>query len=157
MNQKSKFELPTLEVVELKNINSTSGIIGKLRGIVSDYIGITSSILCLIHCLGLPFLFFSVQYFGFNIFSGIAEEIEHLWFFDAIFLLTASIAVYFALKHAHSKNIKLLLSSGWILFAIGVIFEHNEYLHYTIHIGSILLIIGHIQNIRLCRSGNCKV
>lgn len=158
MNQKTKLELPVLDDVDLKNTNSKiNGLITKLRGIVSDYIGITSSILCLIHCLGLPFLFFIAQYFGFNLFSGLAEEIEHIWFFDAVFLLTASIAVYFALKHAHSKNIKILLSAGWVFFAIGVLLEHNEYLHYAIHLGSVLLIIGHVQNIRLCRSGSCEI
>lgn len=155
MSQNTKFEIPVLN-----NINTEvapKGLIGKLRGIVSDYIGITSSVLCLIHCLGLPFAFFVAQYFGFNLLKGLQEEIEHLILFDAIFLITASIAVYFALKHAHSKNIKILLSFGWVLFAIGVLFEWVEYLHYSIHLGSILLIIGHIQNIRLCRAGKCEV
>lgn len=128
-----------------------------LKKIFSDYMGVASSILCLIHCLGLPFVFFLGQYFGLTYLNSFRDSLEHIIFFDIIFLLTASISVFFALKHAHSKEIKILLSIGWIFFAIGAIFESIEFLHYFIHLGSILLITGHIKNIRLCKTGHCEV
>lgn len=128
-----------------------------LKKIFSDYMGVVSSILCLIHCLGLPFVFFLGQYFGFTYLNSFRDGIEHIIFFDIIFLLTASISVFFALKHAHSKEIKILLCVGWTFFAIGVIFESIEIFHYFIHLGSILLITGHIKNIKLCKTGYCEV
>jgi hypothetical protein len=96
-----------------------------LKKIFSDYMGVASSILCLIHCLGLPFVFFLGQYFGLTYLNSLKDTIEHVIFFDIIFLLTASISVYFALKHAHSKEIKILLSIGWTFFAIGAIFGNG--------------------------------
>lgn len=115
----------------------------------SDYLGLISSTLCLIHCLALPFL---VVFFGEALHS-----IEHLEFLDWIFAAISLYAAYDSIKKTSSKYLKLSFVLGWIFFIIGIIFHENSILSYSLHIGSLILIVSHIMNYKLYRKNSCEI
>jgi len=128
----------------------------------SDFLGISASILCLLHCIALPIIFIS---FGVGLHSldapeyGLEYHDGHTEFLglnlDYIFAIFALLAAYISAKRAHFRYIKVLLGIGWVVFIAGVYFHHE--LFYLMHIGSALLIFAHIQNLRACRKKACNV
>lgn len=116
----------------------------------SDKIGITASILCLIHCLALPIIF------------TVSAETLHLAqhempFVDYIFAIIALVAAVLSARKTTDPKVKIAFAVGWSLFIVGVLFHENPYLFITLHIGSVILIITHLKNIRSCRINHKKV
>ncbi len=110
----------------------------------SDWIGIVSSGLCLIHC-NLSILFFA---FGFhfslnNTFDG--------WL-DYVFLLVSFCALYASCQSTSSSRLQLMFLLFFLLFAIGILF-HDDFKigRYLSIIGSIGLSITHVWNIWYCK------
>lgn len=101
----------------------------------SDGLGILNSALCLVHCLAMPvFIAFGASF------------LQHpfiVWTFVAL----AFIAVRSAVRRRNDTKVALLLGIGWVVFAVGIALEgtHNG-LELLSHIGSGLLILGHILN-----------
>ncbi|GAB3969203.1 hypothetical protein GCM10028806_14860 [Spirosoma terrae] len=109
----------------------------------ADYVGITGSVLCIIHCLITPVLLMS---------TALLQD-EHLRFgylsLDYIFIGVNIVAVYFATRHYAPPAIKKALWGFLTLFAVAIfledvdpVFEHIGYL------ASAGLVISHLFNIR---------
>jgi len=115
-----------------------------LEPTTSDKIGITASILCLIHCLAIPILF--------TVSADTLHLVDHeMPIVDYIFALVALVAAYLSGRKTTNPKIKLAFGIGWALFILGVLLHDNPYLFALLHIGSIILIATHLKNIRSCR------
>ncbi len=118
----------------------------KIRGAsTADYVGITSSGLCLIHCIATPFIFVATA-------SAHAEMSDSPWWwrgFDLFFLLISFTAVYHASRHAHSTFVKVGLYTSFVLLCI-VIAIHSFHVvhldHAWVYLPAALLIGFHVLN-----------
>jgi hypothetical protein len=120
-----------------------------LKKLNSDYLGLISSTLCLIHCIALPFI---VVFFGEALHS-----IEHLEFLDWIFAVISLYAAYDSIKKTSSNYLKLSFIIGWVFFLIGIVFHEDVIFSYSLHIGSLVLIASHLINYKLFRQNSCEI
>lgn len=106
----------------------------------ADFIGIVSSSLCLVHCIATPLLIA----FGAGF---ITNPI-----FNYFFLIISFASIFKATKHVNNTKIALLLwVSFWGFLFSSLFHEEYHWLHYSGYFFSILIIIGHILNIRYCK------
>lgn len=102
-----------------------------------DYIGISSAMLCLVHCLVFP------------LFAIIPIGVSHNHWIDLLFALIGLYAVVKILKTNVQISIKLILfiSISFILFSIiFTIITHNHTM--VMYLGGIGMIIGHLLNFK---------
>ncbi len=112
----------------------------------ADYVGITGSILCIIHCIVTPILAVSSSL----LFKDSLLEGMHL--LGYIFILINGVAVYYATRHSHSARLNQFLWVAFSIFAASIVLEEvSEVFHYTGYLGSFLLIVGHSLNLYICR------
>ncbi|AQG82436.1 MerC domain-containing protein [Spirosoma montaniterrae] len=109
----------------------------------ADYIGITGSVLCVVHCLITPVLLMTTALL----------QNEQLRFgylsLDYVFIGVNVIAVYFATRHHASPAIKRALWSFLLIFAAAIVLEDvNEAFEYLGYAASAGLVITHLINIR---------
>jgi len=122
----------------LRKINS--------RKINYDALGITTSILCAIHCALLPLAFASLPVLGINI-------IHNTLFEYGMIGLAFAIGT-FALWHGFRRHHRRL--TPWLLFSCGIGFLlakqiWHEYELRLLPFAVLLIISAHILNYRLCR------
>lgn len=105
-----------------------------------DRIGITSSVLCLIHCLIVPIgLLITPEVHALHHWAG--------WtILQIVFIAIATWAVFHAVKHIHLPALKWLLWSGIVLLIVALFLEHStaEILNY---IAAGVLIAAHSLNL----------
>jgi len=116
----------------------------------SDYIGATSSGLCMLHCFATPFIFLS-QSAAINI----SQEITFLWYLlNYMFLLISFIAIYYSVKNSSNFLVKVLLYLFWLLLSALIINEGLSIFPvpelYT-YISALSLSSLHIYNLKYCR------
>jgi hypothetical protein len=109
----------------------------------ADYIGITGSVLCLIHCLITPVLMMT---------TALMHD-EHLRIgflsLDYVFIGVNIVAVYAATKGHVSLGIKRALWGFLTLFATGILFEDvNPVFELIGYVASAGLVMTHLVNIR---------
>ena len=107
----------------------------------SDYVGIFSAFVCLLHCLAAPVLL------------ALGSQVQHHHLFDEswnyLFLGIGLVAVWFSSQHSDRKWMKVVLWSTFGLLAIGVFFESMaEWFDLVIYASSIALITAHLINLR---------
>lgn len=109
----------------------------------ADYIGITGSVLCIIHCLITPILLMTTA-----LMQDEKLRVGYLSL-DYVFIGVNIVAVYFATRHYAPPVIKKSLWGFLGLFTIALLLEEVnpvfEYLAYTASAG---LVISHLLNIR---------
>jgi len=107
----------------------------------ADQIGAWTSALCLIHCAIPPFFFAASS----------AWQTPPGWeFFDLAFLIVSFLAVWFANKNVVSKRMRVLLWIGWVVLAAGIGAEQGGW-HpgkILLYVGSAILVLGHLWNLR---------
>lgn len=109
----------------------------------ADAIGIGISSLCLLHCIATPVLIA----LGAAFFTQPAVTY--------LFLATSFTAVFKATEYSTNTKITLLLWISFWGFMFSILFEEEYFLlHYTTYFFSVLVILGHILNIKHCKS--CK-
>lgn len=109
----------------------------------SDIIGIVGSTLCLIHCVATPLLIA----IGAGFFA--SEELNY------IFLGVAFFAIRHSTIHTHHKGIQYLLWTGFIGFSLSILLhDYAEWMHDASIVFSILIVIGHLWNLKHFKS--CK-
>lgn len=114
-----------------------------------DALGITTSILCAIHCAILPLFIAALPLFGVNIIENAA--------FEAGMILLAFVIGCYALWHGyrwhHHKKLPLVLFiSGMIFLVLKQLFLQY---HVLLLIPAVTLIISaHVLNFRHCRQHN---
>lgn len=112
----------------------------------ADYIGITGSVLCIIHCLVTPLLLMSSSLL----------KVDALRFgylsLDYVFICVNIVAVYFATRHFASPIVKACLWGFLSLFTVAILLEDvNEVFEYVGYMASAGLVITHLVNIRFHR------
>lgn len=112
----------------------------------ADYIGITGSILCLVHCLVTPAL---------AVGSSLATD-HHMegGFFnlDYIFIVINGIAVYYATRDHKLAVLRVFMWCSFLLFSVSLLLEtHTPSASIMGYVGSGLLIAGHAYNLVYCR------
>lgn len=136
----SKFFYATM--LHLKNFcfyicNIVASVMKKSK---SDWLGIASASLCVVHCLFTPFLMFIASNFSWW------HEMSYL------FLLISFFAAYDASKDSDSNTVIGIIWSSFTLLTTCIIFEDEyRHLHEISYLASLGLIIGHIYNIRYCK------
>ena len=127
----------------------------KIIDINSDHIGVTSSSLCMLHCLFTPFLFLSQ-----STSVTLTQEIPFLWqSLNYVFLLISFLAIYHTVKNSIKLSVKVLLVSTWLILSSLII---NEFLEisslpeiYT-YAAAISLSGLHVYNLKYCRCDDDK-
>lgn len=112
----------------------------------ADYVGITGSILCLVHCLATPVLLMTS--------TVLKDELVRTGFLslDYVFIGINIVAVYFATRHNASHTIRTSLWGFLMLFAIAILLEDkNPVFEYISYLASLGLVASHLINIRYCR------
>jgi hypothetical protein len=106
----------------------------------SDWLGIVSASLCVVHCLFTPFLIFIATNFSWW------HEVSYL------FLIISFFAAYEASKDTESKVALGIIWSSFFLLTVCILFEDEFHiLHKISYLASLGLIIGHIYNLRYCK------
>jgi len=112
----------------------------------ADQIGISGSVLCLIHCLALPFL-------GILSIGASSGSHGHTHFFvgdDIIFALVAIVAAYFAAKNTEQTALKVIFLTLSITFGFSLIvselYHTLEGIIYLSHFCAMGLIVVHIYH-----------
>lgn len=114
-----------------------------------DALGITTSVLCAIHCAVLPLFLAALPLFGVNIIDNFA--------FEAGMILLAFVIGAYALWHGyrwhHHKKLPLILFVfGMLLLVLKQVFLQY---HVLLLIPAVLLIVlAHLLNYKLCRRHN---
>lgn len=109
----------------------------------ADYIGITGSVLCIIHCLVTPVLLMTT--------SLLHDEHLRIGFLslDYLFIGVNVVAVYLATRHAVSLPIRRALWGFLTLFTIAMLLEDvGEIFQLTGYVASAGLVMTHLINIR---------
>lgn len=109
----------------------------------ADYIGITGSVLCIIHCLITPVLLMTT-----TVLQDEKLRVGYLSL-DYVFIAVNVLAVYSATRHYASPLVKRSLWGFLALFTIALLLEDTspafQYLAYAASAG---LVMTHLVNIR---------
>jgi hypothetical protein len=129
----------------------------------SDYIGIVSATICLIHCIAVPLFFAYYMHDQASEFRAFGPQFQiphthyHLGsigFFkvDYIFLTIGLIAIIFSSKHTENKWIRACLWVSYLVLAGSVLMEEASlFFQVTLYIASAGLIAAHVVNLRHLR------
>ncbi|MHA4811572.1 MerC domain-containing protein [Flavitalea flava] len=109
-----------------------------------DALGITTSILCAIHCAILPLLVASLPVFGINIVDNTLFEYGMIGLAFSI----GSWALWHGFSRHHRRLAPWLLFTGGILLLLAKQFWH-QYQFRLLPFAVILIVIAHIINYRL--------
>lgn len=112
----------------------------------ADYIGITGSVLCIIHCLLTPLLVMTSTL--------LQHDTLRVGFLslDYLFIGINIVAVWSASRHT-STAIQAFLWGFLLLFATGLLLEEvNEGFEYLAYAASLGLVGTHLANIWYCRT-----
>jgi hypothetical protein len=126
---------------------------GLAKKINFDTLGISTSLLCAIHCAILPFVFTSLPVFGL--------EIVHSKIFEYSMIGLAGLIGSYALyhgwrKHHHKKLPLIVFLSGLLLLILKEVFVSVEL--WLLIPAATLIISAHFLNFRFCRQANhCHV
>ncbi|MBT32929.1 MAG: hypothetical protein CMO01_25000 [Thalassobius sp.] len=124
----------------------------------ADQIGISGSIICLLHCVFFPLL----GILGTSAATGVHDH-EHIFLGDDfLFVLIGIIAVYYAAKNTPNRKIKLSLWFFIGLFSVSLItsesIETYSWLTYLSHISAAGLVITHAYNfIKIRKLSHCSL
>ncbi len=111
---------------------------------LADITGIISSFACVIHCMLTPlFIAFEMSF--------VTQPI-----FTYLFLLLSFFAILKTTKNNSNRKINSILWFSFIAFSLCTLFEDvYEWLEYVGYFFALLIIVGHILNIRFCQK--CKI
>lgn len=112
----------------------------------ADYVGITGSVLCIIHCLITPILVMTSTL--------LSHDTLRLGFLsmDYLFISINVVAVWSASRHT-SRRVRVALWGCLALFATGLLLEAvHEGFTYVAYAASLGLVITHLINIRYGRA-----
>jgi MerC mercury resistance protein len=107
-----------------------------------DMAGITSALLCTVHCLVIPALFLLKFSWTDNNNIKLPDWWESV---DYVFLVISFIAVFHSARHTPAKAIKVSLWLFWSILAVAIIFSKD--FHWLAYVASAGLITTHFLNI----------
>ena len=115
-------------------------------GLHLDFIGFSASMLCAVHCAALPFLLSLAPLAG-------LQFLENPWIEYCIILLSffiASSALIHGYRKHHQKKLSVLIAIlGFILIAVGHLFESSEWWEIVFtSLGGVTIAVAHLINWR---------
>ncbi|RZJ93118.1 MAG: MerC domain-containing protein [Hymenobacter sp.] len=111
----------------------------------ADYVGITGSVLCIIHCLATPVLIMTSALLNYE---SLRVGVLGL---DYLFIGVNILAVWSASQHT-TNRIRWALRGFLALFAGSLLLEdRSELFEYTAYAASVGLVVVHLFNIRQSR------
>ena len=116
----------------------------------SDTFGMSTSLLCAVHCGIAPFLFSLSAISGHSLFHGVID-----FFFISIGILLATISFWSGYKKHHRKLSPLIIGSIALLFLLFGKFFFPFTNNVLMIVGGILLFLAHFLNMKLCKK--CKL
>jgi hypothetical protein len=123
---------------------------------MADLFAVSSSGLCMIHCLATPVLLIFVPVFSASFLGGEAFHAAILWFI----LPTSLVAMTLGCRRHKDRYVAVLCVIGLSVIVVAARFgdaavgEIGERILTTV--GSFILIAGHFRNFSLCRSAGCE-
>jgi len=121
--------------------------------ISSDWIGVLSSGLCMIHCIATPFIFIAKSCSTSCCASAPAEWAA----LDYLFIGISFIAVYFSTKNTSKEWIKYALWISWIVSLLAIINASIVWIgipEQSFYIPAVTLIGLHLYNSKYCKCDN---
>ena len=117
-----------------------------------DSIGIIASSLCMIHCIGTPFLFIAKAC------STACCADTPLWWqaIDYVFLFISFIAIYYTTKNTSNKWIAPSLWLSWFILSLTILNHSFQLINLPnnfIYFPAALIIVLHFYNLKYC---NCQ-
>ena len=117
-----------------------------------DSIGILASSLCMIHCIGTPFLFVAKACT-----ATCCSEAPIWWkIIDYIFLVVSFVAIYFINKNSSNQILKTTFWVCWFILLITIIDHSLNILNIPknfVYFPAMLIVFLHFYNLRFC---GCK-
>lgn len=131
---------------------------GVLKSRRADVLGLSSSALCLAHCLLLPVVYAAMQAYG--TWGAEAHSEAEGFSTDYVFALLSLVAVVAAFRQAAAWYVRAGLLLGYAVFLIGLLMAMRGLPEYLVHVGSAMLLLSHGANFRLghkyaVQSGQC--
>ncbi len=118
---------------------------------ILDTCAVVISALCAVHCLALPMILLAFPLLGGSVLSDEAFHQILLWFI----VPTSFIAIAAARRTHPDTAVLLLVGSGLAILLVGALWAHDyaaPQIDTALSIsGGLILAIGHIRNLRLCR------
>ncbi|MBH83795.1 MAG: hypothetical protein CMP70_03885 [Flavobacteriales bacterium] len=128
-----------------------------IKNIQFDKIGIISSSLCMIHCIGTPFIFIAKACT-----TTCCSNAPTWWIMiDYLFLIISFVAIYFTTYEETISWLKISFWTTWIFLLLATL-EHSFSLsifpNYFIYFPASLIIILHFYNLNfnVCKNENCN-
>ena len=120
------------------------------RSFSLDNVGIMAGSLCMIHCIGTPFLFIAKAC------SVSCCSDAPLWWqlIDYFFLIISFVAIYFITKKTIPNWVKISFWISWLILLLTILnhtFTIVEVPKYFIYIPASAIITLHFYNIRFCK------
>ena len=120
------------------------------RSFSLDNVGIMAGSLCMIHCIGTPFLFIAKAC------SVSCCSDAPLWWqlIDYFFLIISFVAIYFITKKTIPNWVKISFWISWLILLLTILnhtFTIVEVPKYFVYIPASAIIILHFYNIRFCK------
>ena len=116
----------------------------------SDNVGIIASALCMIHCIGTPFLFIAKACT-----TTCCAEAPLWWqIIDYFFLIISFIAIYLVTQKTSLTWIKIVFWSSWIILLLTILnhtFQTFEIPKNFIYLPASTIIILHFYNLKFCK------
>ena len=115
-----------------------------------DNVGIIASSLCMIHCIGTPFLFIAKAC------SATCCSEAPLWWqiIDYLFLAISFVAIYFVTKKTISTWLKIAFWGSWFILLLTILnhtFPTFETPKNFIYIPAFAVVILHFYNLKFCK------
>lgn len=109
---------------------------------------ICASGLCLVHCLALPFALGALP-----LLAGLADASEQLHLLAVLVTLPVSIVAISAGRRRHGEAMPVILVGVGLALLVGGVFAEPALLETSLTVvGSMLLVLGHIANLRRLRA-----
>ena len=116
----------------------------------SDFFGVLTCSLCLLHCISTPLILIS--------FTSLNTELSmsYSWWsnFDYVFIFISFFMVYFSSRVTPVKIMKYLFWLSWGILFLIIINEKTElfqFSEYTTYLAALALSLLHIYNLKYCK------
>lgn len=123
---------------------------------MADLLAVSSSGLCMIHCLAMPVLLIFLPVLSASVLSGDTFHAAILWFILPTWLVALTLGCW---RHK-DRYVAVLCAIGLVVILVAARFgdalfgEIGERILTTA--GSLVLIAGHFRNFSLCRGAACE-
>ena len=116
----------------------------------SDFFGILSCSLCLVHCIFTPLILFSLSSLNSK------SSMSYSWWnnLDYVFLIISFFMVYISVQNTRIKRMKLFFWLSWFFLFLVIVNEKKElfgFSDYSIYIATSGLSLLHLLNLKYCK------